>query len=170
MVLHKVYCVALLGVEPGIMYLVAGFESNVYLEMALSELHESEIEEKDIVVVSMEAQKPPQTLFDSIHYSDGVSILDGMAAWAVVGGVFGIVYGSQLKYGPLALGIAGFVVGASIGFTIDLLVGRRKKKWNRPTRSIEILLLIHCKSKEQMKNASTVCQKYHVISLGVHPV
>lgn len=150
------------------MYLAAGFESNVYVEMALNELHECEIEDKDVVMIEMEAQKPPQTLFDSIHFSDGVSILDGMAAWAVVGGVFGIIYGSQVKYGPLALGLLGFCTGSLVGFVIDFLIGARKRRGKKPSRNIEILLLLHCDSKQQLKMASSVCQKYNVVSLGEH--
>ena len=152
------------------MYLVAGFESNVYVEMALSELHECDLEERDVVVIEMESQNPPQTLFDSIHYSDGVSILDGMAAWAVVGGVFGIIYGSQVKFGPVALGLLGFFAGVLIGLVIDLLIGGRKRRWKKPTRNIEILLLLHCNSKQQLKMASSISQKYNVLSLGIHHV
>lgn len=151
------------------MYLVAGFESGAYVEMALSELEESEISQKGIVTIGMEAQKAAQTLFDSIHYSDGVSVLDGMAAWAVVFAVFGIVFGSQVKIGPLALGLAGYGAGALFGFLLDMIRQPARGK-AKASRTIEIILLIPCESKQQMNLAASICTKYKVVSLGQHSV
>lgn len=151
------------------MYLVAGFESTPYLEMALRELEENDIDRTGIVTVEMEAQTFPPTLFDSIHYSDGVSVLDAMAAWGVVFSVFGIVYGSEVKYGPLALGLTGLAVGALIGFIIDVIRHPAKGK-TKASRNVEVFMLIPCESQEQKKLAISICRKYKVLSLGQHSV
>lgn len=152
------------------MHVMAGFESNAYVEIALEEIKEqTNITDEQIAFIEMTPQEKPQTLFDSIHYSDGKSVMDSIGVGGVVGGVFGIIYGSVLWLGSLLIGVLGFVLGGFIGFFIDYWIAKRKKQKSRPIRHIEILLLIQCESREQTKKVFDICRTNNVISLGVHP-
>lgn len=150
------------------MHLAAGFDSNVYLEIAIEEVKEEcNLTDEQISCIHMDPQEKPPTFFDSIHYSDGRSIMDGMSAWAVVGGVLGIVYGSRLYLGPLIIGLLGFAIGALIGFVVESALGKYKGKGNK-IRHIEFLLLIRCSTVPEVKSVATILRRYNVISLGVY--
>ena len=149
------------------MFLITGFESNTYVEIALEEIKDQcNITDEQISFVEMKPQVLPRTFFDSIHSSDGFSILDSMAAWAVVGGVLGIIYGSRIWLGSILLGLLGFITGCLLGFIFDKLIHKTKKE--RKIRHIEILLVIKCNSKDQVDKAAAICKKNNVLSLGIH--
>lgn len=150
------------------MHLVAGFESNAYAEIALEEIKDQcNISDSEITFVQMNPEDKPQTLFDSIHYSDGYSLLDAVAAWAVIGGVLGIIYGSKMWLGSVAVGLTGCIAGGLIGFFFDRLFSRKKKS-KKYIRHIEVLLFIRFNSRLQLDRASSICRTNNVISLGVH--
>lgn len=146
------------------MYVVAGFESSLLVEYAIEELKQQGIQEQQIVMVKMENQDEYRTLFDSIHHSDGISLFDGMAAIAGVGMTFGVIYGSQVIIGPIALGLIGCFIGAGIGYFLDKKIGKIKKP-QKQTRNIALLLLIRCK-EEQKHTVTSIFRKHHVLSVG----
>jgi hypothetical protein len=126
------------------MHLVAGFDSNVYVEIALEEIKEQfNITDEQIVFIKMTPQENPQTFLDTIHSSDGSSSLDAIGAGAVMGGVLGIIYGSVMWLGSLLIGLLGFFLGGLLGFCLDNWIAKKRKR-HKPMRNIEILLLIQC--------------------------
>ncbi len=150
------------------MHLIAGFESNAYVEIALEEIKEQcHIPDREIAFVEMNPQEKPQTFLDSIHYSDGFSSLDAAAAWAVVGGVLGIIYGSKIWLGSVTIGLLGAIFGGLIGFFFDKKISRNKQS-KKQIRHIEVLLFMHFNSYTQLEKASSICRANNVISLGTH--
>ncbi|MDC3412932.1 hypothetical protein [Terrihalobacillus insolitus] len=147
------------------MYIIGGFECNTNLELALYELEELGFREEDIFIVEMKHPRNSERLINSIHSSDGKSLMDSITAWGVVVGTLGIIYGSQLLIGPIATGLLGLVVGAMIGFLTDLKVNKNKKK---KRSNIDVLLIIHCKTEEREEKIKKILQKFLVVTIGVH--
>lgn len=149
------------------MQLIAGFESSAYVEIALEEIKEKcGVTEERIAFVAMKPHQQPQTFFDTIHYSDGSSVMDAICVGAVLGGVVGIIYGSVTWFGSMVVGLLGFVAGGFIGFLIDKWIVNRPKR--KPVRHVEILLVIRCESNDQAQRISDICRNNHVISMGLH--
>lgn len=149
------------------MHVAAGFITNAYLEIAIEQVKLSHVSQKRITFFEMTPQDNPHTLFDSIHYSDGSSSMDGIAVGAVVGGVLGIIYGSKLWLGSLLLGLLAFVVGGVIGFLIDKSIGRHWKATQR-IKHIDALLLIQCDTRMQADRIVDICRANHAVSIGIH--
>lgn len=147
------------------MYVIAGFESSLFVEFAIEELREEGIDEKDIVMVKMENAKKFRDLFDSIHHSDGISLFDGMAALGGAGMTLGIILGSQVTIGPVAIGLLGLFIGAVIGYFLDKKISRVKKS-SKQQQFIAMLLLINCK-EEQKNMVTTVFRKHDVLTVGI---
>ncbi len=148
------------------MHIIAGFQSNKYLEMAIQEIEEFGINHERIVVVEMENQEHNAQVFDTIYYSDGYSLLDGMAPWSVVGALLGVIWGSKFFIGPIATGLIGFVVGASLGYYFDKFI--KHKKTNKKYKNyIDFLLIVKCRS-EQRKPATSILKQHHAAAIGYH--
>ncbi|MEW9669938.1 hypothetical protein [Ammoniphilus sp. 3BR4] len=147
------------------MYVIAGFESSLFVEFAIEELKEEGIHEKDIVMVKMENAEQYRNLFDSIHHSDGVSLFDGMAALGGAGMTLGIIVGSQIAIGPVAIGLLGLFIGAAIGYFLDKKISKVKKS-TKQQQYIALLLLINCK-EDQKNMVTTVFHKHDVLTLGI---
>jgi hypothetical protein len=150
------------------MHIVVGFQSNKFLEMAIEEVQDSGIGKEQIVVIEMKNQEQNKQVFDTILYSDGYSILDGMAAWSVVGSLIGIIWGSRIVIGPIATGLLGFAIGASIGYILDKLFQRKKRKNKKYVNYIDFIIIINCKTQERFKNTTSIFKKYHAVAIGYH--
>lgn len=146
------------------MYLFAGFESRISLEMLTHELEEHGVKEKEIIVISMKHNNSKHKLFDTIHYSDGISLFDGSAALATVGMLFGVIFGSLHLWGPIIFGLLGLAIGAILGYLLDKKIGKLNKSNNKS--NIDILLLIPYHSKEEKERLTSLCTKYFVLTIG----
>jgi len=58
-------------------------------------------------------------LFDSLHSSDGLSMLDLPFILATLFCVIGGIYGFVLTWGPILWGIIGIFFGLSLGIIVD---------------------------------------------------
>ncbi|WP_147531623.1 hypothetical protein [Bacillus marasmi] len=150
------------------MHIIAGYQSSKFLEMAIQEIKDSGINEERIVTIEMKNNERNAQVLDTIMYSDGFSILDGMAVWSVVGALFGIIWGANLIIGPIATGLFGFFLGASLGFVIDKSFRRKKRGNERYKNYIDFLIIIKCINKEQFQKTASIFQKYHAVSIGYH--
>lgn len=129
------------------MYIVSSFEHSLFLELAISELEIKGIEKKNILAVPLEKINEPKKIFDTIHYSDGISLFDGASSLGLVFLVLGVIYGFVWKWGPIIWGLIGLFIGASLGLILDYLIGKKshKKLTNKPT---EVVLLINCAANQ----------------------
>lgn len=149
------------------MYIFAGFQSDTFIEMALHELEEIGIESQKIVIVEMSNQEKTIHFLDSKEYADGESILDTMAAWAVTGSLFGIIWGSNITIGPVATGLLGCMIGGAIGYFFKHTI-RKKNKRKKQINYIDFLTVVRCNSTEQLKIATSIFKRYHAVSLGFY--
>ena len=129
------------------MHIISSFEHSAFLELAINLLQEKGIEKEDIVAVPLQNMKDQPKLFDTIHRSDGESLLDLAAVLGTVFSVLGASFGFVLTWGPIIWGILGLAFGAIIGFMIDYLLTKKHKK-SKTSLHTEVILIVNCKENE----------------------
>ncbi|MHB8077085.1 hypothetical protein [Desulfosporosinus fructosivorans] len=99
------------------MYIVSTFDHSNYLELAITAMQMKGIPKDKILGVAMDKRGEDLKLFDSIHSSDGLSLLDLPIILAALFCLFASIYGFLLRWGPILWGIIGIVVGFSLTYT-----------------------------------------------------
>ena len=145
------------------------FESTGFLELAISRLEQNGISKENIFAVPLDNRTDERTLFDTIHHSDSVSLIDLGAALATAFAVIGASIGFMLAWGPIYWGIIGASIGLIIGLGIKLFIYKVVKKRQRLMRGkqAEVILIIECDEKESRKVQEILWEQY---ALGVAKV
>ncbi|UTR09890.1 hypothetical protein MM300_18690 [Evansella sp. LMS18] len=128
------------------MLVVSSFEYTESIEIAIAILEENGVSKEKILAVPFTKKREEIKLFDSIHYSDGVSLFDLAAALGTAFSVLGASFGFVLTWGPIIWGLLGFAIGAGLGFIIDYFWTKNKikKRANGPASKTEVVLIIEC--------------------------
>jgi hypothetical protein len=126
------------------MYIVSTFEHSIYLELAVTAIQMKGIKKENIMAVPMDKKGEERRLFDTIHSSDGLSLLDLPAILGVFFGVFGGIYGFILKWGPLLWGLIAIAVGAALGFVIKLIITKKYSHRQNGKSGTEVVVIIEC--------------------------
>lgn len=153
------------------MHVVAAYESGLSIEITLAKLKEHDIGDHRIIFIEMEKTDENGPIADTMHRSDGIGRFDSIAAWAAVGGTLGCIYGFVITLGPIMLGLAGTFLGAAVGFFLDMLIHRKHSRPNSfrgKENLIDLLLVVHCSSKDELHEVMSICRKNNAIYLGVH--
>jgi hypothetical protein len=146
------------------MYIVSTFEHSVYLELAMTAIQMKGIKKENIMAISLDKRGEQRVLFDSIHSSDGLSLFDLPAILAVIGGIFGGIYGYVLKWGPLIWGLIAISAGSALGFIIKLVITKRYNGRQNDERGTEVVLMIEC-IESQTEMVKDILWSHH--ALGV---
>ncbi|XEC95910.1 hypothetical protein AB6A23_04910 [Paenibacillus tarimensis] len=125
------------------MYVIATFEQNIFLEMAITALEQKGIAKDSMFAIPIDKRTEPRRLFDSIHRADGFSMLDLAAILGTCFMLLGAIYGYELKWGPILWGIIGAVSGFAAGFLIKLLLIKKNKSGVKYITS-EVVLMVRC--------------------------
>lgn len=142
------------NIRGGKMYIVSTFEHSVYLELAITAIQMKGIKKENIMAISLDKKEEQERLFDSIHSSDGLSLFDLPAILAVIGGIFGGIYGFVLKWGPLLWGLAAIALSFTLGLFIKLMIVRKYSNRQNDRRGTEVVIIIECMENqlEMVKN------------------
>jgi hypothetical protein len=126
--------------------LFSTFETTSYLEMAISTLEKRGIKKECIFAVPLDNRTAERKVFDSLHRSDGTSLIDIGMALATAFSVIGASIGFKLSWGPIYWGIIGAFIGFVLGLAIRLFteVVLKKKKRLLKGKHSEIILIIDC--------------------------
>jgi TM2 domain-containing membrane protein YozV len=130
------------------MYIISTFEHSKYLELAITALQMKGIKKENILAVSMDKKSENRVLFDSIHGSDGLSLLDVPAMLATFFGIFGGIYGFVLAWGPLFWGLIGIALGALLGLIIKLALTKKYNNRQKSPMNSEVVLIIQCRDDQ----------------------
>lgn len=127
--------------------LFSTFENNAFLELAISTLEKKGINRENIFVVPLDNRKESRKLFDTLHRSDGTSLIDIGLAIATAFSVIGASIGFELAWGPIYWGLIGAFVGFVVGVVIRLFteIILKKKKRRLQGKHSEIILIVDCK-------------------------
>ncbi|WP_019414867.1 hypothetical protein [Paenisporosarcina sp. TG20] len=128
------------------MQLYSTFENTIYLEMVIATLEKRGITKENIYAVPLDIRMEERKLFDTIHRSDGTSMIDVGIALATVFSVVGTSIGFKLAWGPIISGVLSGFLGFFIGVAIRLFTEKVLKKRKRLARgkNSEVILIINC--------------------------
>lgn len=128
----------------------ATFELSIYLELAVSKIEKLGIKKEDIFAVPLDNRVEDRKLFDSIHRSDGISLIDLGFALATAFSVVTSSIGFKLAWGPIYWGLIGAFGGFVIGFFFKLVYLKVVKKQQRVLKGkhAELILIINCQESE----------------------
>lgn len=131
------------------MHIISTFEHSTLLELAITQLIQKGISNDKILAVPLDKRAEERKIFDTIHYSDGVSLFDTAAIIGTLCMALGTIFGFQLKWGPIIVGLAGLFVGALIGFALDFFIGRKRRGKNRTGDiSGEVVVIVNCSESQ----------------------
>lgn len=125
------------------MYVIATFEQNIYLEMAITKLEQKGIPRDKLFAVPLDKREEPRALFDTIHHADGYSMLDAAAILGTVLMLLGAIYGFELAWGPIIWGIIGAATGLTLGFLFKYIIIKKRSNVTKNITS-EVVLMIRC--------------------------
>ncbi|PKR84658.1 hypothetical protein [Heyndrickxia camelliae] len=132
------------------MQLFSTFETNTFLEMAISTLEKKGIPKENIFAVPLDNRKEDRKIFDSMHRSDGTTLIDIGMGLATAFAVIGASIGFKLAWGPIYWGLISAFIGFVIGFFIRLffeLVVKKRKRVLKGKHS-EIILIVDCEESQ----------------------
>jgi hypothetical protein len=132
------------------MQLFSTFESNTFVEMAISTLEKKGIKKENIYAVPLDNRKEERKFFDTIHRSDGTSLIDIGMGLSTAFSVIGASIGFKLSWGPIYWGLIGAFIGFAVGFAIRFYteVVLKKKKRELKGKQSEIILIIDCETSQ----------------------
>lgn len=130
--------------------LFSTFDSNIYLEMAISTLEKKGVKKEHIFAVPLDNRTEDRKVFDTLHRSDGTSLIDIGMALATAFSVISASIGFELSWGPIYWGLIGAGTGFLVGLAIRLLTEVIIKKNKRVLRGkhSEVILIIDCEEKQ----------------------
>lgn len=132
------------------MQLFSTFEHTIHIELALATLEKKGIKKENIFVVPLDNRTEERKVFDNMHRSDGISLIDIGAALATAFSVIGASIGFKLKLGPIYWGLIGAFVGFLLGFAIRLFTELVIKKKRRLLKGFysEIIVIVDCNESQ----------------------
>ncbi|PGT77117.1 hypothetical protein [Bacillus sp. AFS040349] len=132
------------------MQLFSTFEHTVFIEMAIATIEKKGIKKENIFVVPLDNRKEKHKVFDTLHRSDGTSLIDIGAALATAFAVIGASIGFELAWGPIYWGLIGAFVGFMLGFAIRLFTEVIIKKKRRLLKGFhsELILIVDCEDSQ----------------------
>lgn len=132
----------------GSMYIVSTFKHSIMLEKAITAMEMKGIAREDILAVPLDKRGDKQKLFDSMHQSDGISILDVPFILGTLLALMGAIYGFNFYLGPLLWGIIGFAAGASLGLAIKLVINWKYQRYRSQEQNPEVVVIVECRESQ----------------------
>ncbi|WP_163858737.1 hypothetical protein [Paenibacillus elgii] len=149
------------------MYIVATFRHSSELELAICELERQGILAEAIAAVPLKESGPQEELvFDTIHHSDGISMLDGPAVIGTIGSVLGASLGFRWAIGPIIGGLLGLAAGAALGFALDWMIHfkrRKERKWRG--HHVDVVVIVEC-NPDQVSNVRHIMERRFALGIG----
>jgi hypothetical protein len=149
------------------MQIFATFDHSQYLELAIRKLEQNGL--NDIFAVPLDNRSEDPKLFDTLHQSDGISLINKGMFLAVIFSVIGASRGFLLEWGPIYWGLIGAGIGFILGFILDLIILKIKNKKIRVLNGkiSEVILIIEC---EEEKGKEVEKMLWDHLALGVAKV
>ncbi|SFR08869.1 hypothetical protein [Desulfoscipio geothermicus] len=94
-----------------------------------------------------------------------MSLVDGIAIGASIGMLFGVIYGSVVFIGPIALGLLGLAAGGGVGYLLDRVIQRQRLR-RKSAPSGEIIVVARCRNVAEAELAENIMRKAQAGALG----
>ncbi|MCL6572134.1 MAG: hypothetical protein K6T88_10685 [Bacillus sp. (in: Bacteria)] len=128
------------------MQIFSTFEQSGYLELAISLIEKKGVKKENIFAVPLDNLQEEGKIFDTLHRSDGISLIDLAMALATAFSVICASIGFVLAWGPIYWGIIGAIFGFVLGLALKIFfikVFRKKKNLLRGIHT-EVILIVEC--------------------------
>lgn len=146
------------------MYVVSTFEQSKNLELAITALQEKGIKMESIFAIPLDKRNEKRKLFDSLHTSDGLSLLDLPFVLGAVCTLFGAIYGFILPLGPMPCGLIGLCLGIAVGLVIRVVTTKKNKIRSNNDKQTEVILIIEC-SEDQLNMIHDTLWNHHALGM-----
>lgn len=148
------------------MYLIATFEHSQFLERAITGMQMKGVAKERILAAPLYTRGEERKLFDTMHSSDGLSLIDVAAMLGTIFMLLGSIYGFLWEWGPIWWGLIGLAGGFALGLCIKLIVTKKQAK-NRSSaqKQSEIVLIIECKVQE-IEMVRNICWDNHALGVS----
>ncbi|WP_413306399.1 hypothetical protein AA0X95_05680 [Bacillus sp. 1P10SD] len=132
------------------MQIFSTFETTGFLELAITTLEKKGIKKENIFAVPLDIRTEERKLFDSLHRSDGTTLIDIGMALATAFSVIAASIGFKLAWGPIYWGLIGAAGGFLVGLLIRLFIEKVVRKRKRLLKGIhsEIIVIIECEETQ----------------------
>lgn len=149
------------------MYIFATFKYNMEMELTLRELEELGLTKEQILVIPLDKIKFQTKVMDSLHRSDGRSLIDLAAIFGIIFMLLGVIYGYIFYLGPILWGLFGLVFGSILGFLVDYYFTKKSEQSMRKRGSdADLVIMIQC-PKEKQEKVEGVLWNNMVLGVGV---
>lgn len=141
------------------------FQHSHYVELAISKLQAREI--TDLYAVPLDNRASELKLVDTMHGTDGISLVDIGLVLAMMGGTIGVARGFKLAWGPVFWGLIGAAGGFAVGFVFSLvknLIQRKRIVIPKADKTGEIILIVQCTTEQSPFVEQTLWEN---LALGV---
>jgi hypothetical protein len=149
------------------MYIIASFDYSLALEIAITELREADIPQRNILALPLDKQTEKPRLFDSIHYADGTSLVDLAGILGCIFMLLGAIYGFVLEWGPIIWALIGLIAGMLSGFFIKWLYLKNTYKRNFSQNKTEVFLLVYIKEESKVEKIKEILWQHNALGLTV---
>ncbi|WP_226680695.1 TM2 domain-containing protein [Sutcliffiella horikoshii] len=137
------------------------------MELTLRELEELGLTKEQILVVPLDKIKFQAKAIDSMHRSDGRSLIDLAAIFGIIFMLFGVIYGYKFYLGPILWGLFGLVFGGIFGFLVDYYFTKKSEKALRKHGSdADMIIMIQC-PKDRQERIEDILWNNMVLGVGV---
>lgn len=133
------------NIRGDMMHIVATFEHSINLEKAITAIQMKGVLKEDILAVSMDKKAEQTKLFDTIHQSDGLSLIDLASVLGTILMLMGTIYGFVLKWGPIIWGLIGLVLGVILGLIIKLILTKKYSERQGLKIATEVVVIVECR-------------------------
>lgn len=147
-------------------YITACFEHHTLLELAISELEQKGIVKQNICCIPIDVPQKERSLFDTIHRADGLSMFDLACALGTLFMLFGMIWGFMWKWGPIAWGLIGMLLGGTLGFAFKYLYYKLyAKKQPDIGKTTELVMIVSCRNSE-VEMVERVLSGHNALGIG----
>lgn len=131
------------------MYIASTFEYTINLESAITAIQMKGVAKEDILAIPLDKREEEKKLFDTIHSSDDLSLMNFPVILGTLLSVLGLVYGFVLPWGPIACGLIGTCIGFGVGILVKLYTTKEYSKKKHSKIEAEVILIIACKESQK---------------------
>ncbi len=130
------------------MYIIATFEHSISVEKAITAIQMKGIPKDKILAAALDKRCEKPGIFDTIHKSDGLSLLDLPFILGAVLMLFGAIYGFILAWGPIIWSLIGLAAGFGIGLAVKIITNGKYEEKRTSKQASEVVLIIECKEHQ----------------------
>ena len=137
------------------------------IEITLRELEDLGLTKEQILAVPLDQVNTDVTLIDSLHRSDGRSLVDLAAVFGIIFMLLGVIYGYVFYLGPIIWGLIGLISGLFFGFILDYILTKLKtNKRKKNNDDADLILMINCPPEKKEKVESVLWNNL-VLGVGI---